>query len=217
MWVSGMTLGYVRHKEFSMKKSKLWLGALAATLVFAMTAAGCDDGGGGLETLPGDVTISPSADVSTGTDSNTYVVQTADIGGTITVTVSRAGYTGSVTSAPTPVITAPVPSTLGLAFTLISNNTAYSVARGTASAAEVVIPATYEGKPVTAIAEEGFQSYRAMTSVTIIDSSAFYDCRGLVSVTIGNGVTYIGNYAFNDCRGLASVTIPDIRKTARFT
>ena len=81
MWVSGMTLGYVRHKEFSMKKSKLWLGALAATLVFAMTAAGCDDGGGGLETLPGDVTISPSADVSTGTDSNTYVVQTADIDG----------------------------------------------------------------------------------------------------------------------------------------
>ena len=52
-----------------MKKNKLWLGVLAATLVFAMTSAGCDDGtaSGSGKTLEGDVTISPSANVTTGT------------------------------------------------------------------------------------------------------------------------------------------------------
>ncbi len=38
---------------------------------------------------------------------------------------------------------------------------------------------------------------------------AFYNCGGLTSVTIGNGVTSIGNYAFEGCSGLTSVTIPD--------
>ena len=38
---------------------------------------------------------------------------------------------------------------------------------------------------------------------------AFYNCSGLTSVTIGNGVTSIGNYAFSGCSGLTSVTIPD--------
>ena len=46
-------------------------------------------------------------------------------------------------------------------------------------------------------------------SVTNIGSYAFYCCRGLTSVTIGNGVTSIGEYAFCGCTGLTSVTIPD--------
>ena len=36
---------------------------------------------------------------------NTYIVQSADVGSTITVTVSRSGYSGSVTSAPTDSVT----------------------------------------------------------------------------------------------------------------
>ena len=46
-------------------------------------------------------------------------------------------------------------------------------------------------------------------SVTSIGDYAFYDCRGLTSVTIGNSVTSIGDYAFSGCSGLTSVTIPD--------
>jgi len=46
-------------------------------------------------------------------------------------------------------------------------------------------------------------------SVTSIGSYAFYDCRGLTSVTIGNSVTSIGNYAFDGCSGLTSITIPN--------
>ncbi len=42
-----------------------------------------------------------------------------------------------------------------------------------------------------------------------IGSSAFEDCEGLTSVTIGNSVTSIGSYAFEGCKGLTSITIPD--------
>lgn len=43
----------------------------------------------------------------------------------------------------------------------------------------------------------------------IICSDAFYNCRGLTSVTIGNSVTSIGVRAFSGCSGLTSITIPD--------
>jgi len=45
--------------------------------------------------------------------------------------------------------------------------------------------------------------------VTAIGDSAFYDCRGLESISIPNSVTSIGNWAFYDCFNLASITIPD--------
>ena len=41
-----------------------------------------------------------------GSNNNTYVPAASDVGSTITVTVTRAGYTGSVTSAPTATVTA---------------------------------------------------------------------------------------------------------------
>ncbi len=60
-----------------------------------------------------------------------------------------------------------------------------------------------------------FYDCKGLTSVTIgsgvtsIGEDAFYDCKGLTSVTIGSGVTSIGNYAFGGCSGLTSVEIPD--------
>jgi len=42
-----------------------------------------------------------------GTDSKTYIVQTADVGSVITVTVSRSGNSGSITSSPTAAVTNP--------------------------------------------------------------------------------------------------------------
>lgn len=44
--------------------------------------------------------------------------------------------------------------------------------------------------------------------VMSIGSSAFRNCSGHTSVTIGNSVTSIGANAFRDCSGLTSVTIP---------
>ena len=43
--------------------------------------------------------------------------------------------------------------------------------------------------------------------VTKIGNTAFYECSGLISVTIGSGVTSIGEGAFNGCSGLNSVII----------
>ncbi len=52
-----------------------------------------------------------------------------------------------------------------------------------------------------------------ITSGASIGDHAFYNCSGLTSVTIGNGVTSIGEYAFSSCSGLTSITIPDSVKS----
>ena len=49
----------------------------------------------------------------------------------------------------------------------------------------------------------------SLSNYTVIDNSAFYNCSGLTSLTIGNSVTSIGDNAFSGCSGLTSVTIPD--------
>ncbi len=46
-------------------------------------------------------------------------------------------------------------------------------------------------------------------SVTSIGEYAFWDCRGLTSVTIPNSVASIGSHAFYDCIGLTAVNIPN--------
>ena len=53
-------------------------------------------------------------------------------------------------------------------------------------------------------------TYNSRTySVTSIGYSAFYNCTGLTSITIGNSVTSIGIHAFAFCSGLTSITIPN--------
>ncbi len=42
-----------------------------------------------------------------------------------------------------------------------------------------------------------------------IGDDAFYNCKGLTSVTIPDSVTSIGSDAFRNCTGLTSITIPD--------
>ena len=45
--------------------------------------------------------------------------------------------------------------------------------------------------------------------ITEIKPYAFYECRGLSSITIHNNVTSIGNYAFYDCRNFSNLKIGD--------
>jgi hypothetical protein len=148
-----------------------------------------------------------------GTNSDTYDVQVADVGASITVTVTRSENSGSVTSIPTDVVVAIGAPTPGLAFILINNGTAYSVSKGTSTSPVVVIPAVHEGKPVTEIADSGFTSYENLTSiiipegVTSIGDGAFVGCYSLTSVIIPDSVTSIGDGAFSSCSGLTSITV----------
>jgi hypothetical protein len=90
----------------------------------------------------------------------------------------------------------------------------------------VIIPASIEDVPVTAIGGSVFvdrgvilgtgSSYSfPLTSVTIpqgvttVGFGAFDGCSSLTSVTIPDGVTTIGGYAFYGCSSLTSVTIPE--------
>ena len=187
------------------------LPALSGTVSISGTAQVGQTLTANTSSLSGNGTISyqwkRGGDSTIGTNSITYTVQTADIGSTITVTVIVPGYSGSVISTPTAMVRA-APA---LDFTLISNGTAYSVSQGTITDTVVIIPAVYNGLPVTAIADSGFTSYTAMTSIIMpsgvmnIGNYAFFNCSNLISVTILDGVTSIGNFAFSGCGNLASV------------
>ena len=84
---------------------------------------------------------------------------------------------------------------------------------------EVVIPESVEHEgtaySVTSIGESAFEDCSGLTSVTIgnsvtsIREYAFSYCSGLTSVSIGNSVTSIGSQAFYCCSGLTSVSIPN--------
>ena len=81
----------------------------------------------------------------------------------------------------------------------------------------VVIPetVTYNGTTysVTSIGDYAFYNCKGLTSVTIpssvtnIGADAFGYCSGLTSITIPNSVTSIGFSAFSGCSGLTSVDI----------
>jgi hypothetical protein len=101
-------------------------------------------------------------------------------------------------------------------FTLLDDGTYEIRARQNAILPDnVVIPSSHDGKPVTAIAREGFFQLRDIETVVIPDTvtnignRAFEHCTGLTSVTIGNGVTSIDQEVFCNCSSLTSITIPD--------
>ena len=84
---------------------------------------------------------------------------------------------------------------------------------GTCTDADVIIPDTYNGLPVTSIGDDAFRGCSSLTSITIPDSvtsigdDAFRGCSSLTSVTIGSGVTSIGDDAFYYCTSLTSITV----------
>ena len=84
----------------------------------------------------------------------------------------------------------------------------------TTYAGALVIPGIIGGYTVTSIANNLFQNYTTLTSITIpasvtsIGNFAFYDCTSLTSITFAadSQLTTIGAYAFAGCVSLATVT-----------
>ena len=105
-------------------------------------------------------------------------------------------------------------ATEGLIFDLI-DGVSYAVMEYVGTSAEVYIPSTYQGLPVTYIGDEAFYGCSSLTSIRIPDSvtsigyQAFEGCESLTSIVIPDSVTYIGWDAFSYCYGLTSIDIPD--------
>jgi len=112
---------------------------------------------------------------------------------------------------------------LGLAYTLLEDGTGYSVARGFATATDIVIPATYNFLPVKVIEQSAFINFTGLTTihipegVTTIGAYAFYGCENLTAISLPSTVTYIipgwniyETAAFYDCNSIASIDVhPD--------
>ncbi|MBQ9782468.1 MAG: leucine-rich repeat domain-containing protein [Clostridia bacterium] len=103
-----------------------------------------------------------------------------------------------------------------LTYAINEDNQSYSVIGiGTCTDSDIIIPSTYNNKPVTKIGDEAFRNCSTFTSITIpnsitkIGDYAFEDCVNLKSVTIGDSVISIGNGAFCNCNSLTSIVIPN--------
>ena len=110
----------------------------------------------------------------------------------------------------------------GLAFYPLDDGT-YGVGVGFANRlSNIVIPSSYNGKPVTTIVKYGFAndpdrsdfkcgnliSITLPNTITTIDYYAFRFCSSLTNINIPSSVTSIGDDAFNGCSSLASINIP---------
>ena len=77
---------------------------------------------------------------------------------------------------------------------------------------EVVIPDTYNGKPVVAIGLDGFRGFKTLEKITLgknvttIMSGAFLDCYNLTTIDFNNA-TNIGHVAFAYCVNLKTLTL----------
>ena len=103
-----------------------------------------------------------------------------------------------------------------LTFTLSDNGKSYILSDCVNSIeGEIVIPSSYNSKPVTNIDYRAFSDCTSLTGIIISDgitsvgNYAFSDCTSLTSITIPNSVTGISYRAFYNCTSLANITIPD--------
>ena len=128
---------------------------------------------------------------------------------TCTVTISKTAetYTAVYGEADAPVEP--------LIYLLLDNDT-YSVQANQEAElpSAIAIPATYEGKAVTMIADKAFENCASITSIDLpygikaIGEKAFSGCSGLSDLSLPETVETIGTRAFYGCTGIAEITIP---------
>lgn len=109
-----------------------------------------------------------------------------------------------------------VPGTpAGPEYILAPDGLSYIVTGATKNPVNLVIPATYQGLPVSGIAARSFNDNNVIESVVIgpnvieIGTGAFMDCHNLVSVTLPDSLLFIGGAAFYNCWDLETIELPD--------
>jgi hypothetical protein len=162
-----------------------------------------------------------------GTDQNSYRPVAADVGNTITVTVTASGNTGSVTSAPTTaVVVAPSSSLDAATITNASNLTAYITANcaggteqapkvmsftGAITAANLVTVRNAVNRAETYVIWDLSEITGSLTATAIgntIDADADTGRDRIKGLVVPAGFTYLDGEAFYGCTGLTSVTLP---------
>ena len=100
----------------------------------------------------------------------------------------------------------------GLKFTLHSNGKGYVVTgMGSCTDEHLVIPETYNGKPVVEIGPAAFEKNTRIktvivsNTVTSIRYDAFSNCSSLTSIVIPKNVTSVQSYAFFNCTALRHI------------
>jgi hypothetical protein len=117
-----------------------------------------------------------------------------------------------------------------LTFTLVDNDSAYSVSlritdfaeREVMSIPEIVIPATYKNLPVTEIGKEAFRRCKTLKDITIPDGIKnigyrAFSSTGLTKVVIPKTVEKFGDSVFAECSALESIKLPDGMKRIEST
>lgn len=100
-----------------------------------------------------------------------------------------------------------------LTFKMLTYRNEYAVISCEKDATEVVIPETYNGRPVYEIEREAFEGCTLLTSVVIPDTVkvisfyAFKDCVSLTSIVIPDSVKDIDGGAFQNCTALKDVKL----------
>lgn len=105
-------------------------------------------------------------------------------------------------------------------FTYSEFNGAYNIsAASTSVTGKVIIPDTYNGKPVTVITNSAFKDCVEITEVEIndrvevIETAAFQGCTALTKVTIGKSVREIYPNAFAGCNNLTSIIVESVSES----
>ncbi len=102
----------------------------------------------------------------------------------------------------------------GLHFELNADNDTYSVIGiGSCKDTAIVIPVTFNGKPVTKIASRAFENQNqirtvTMPSITEVGSYAFIGCKNITTLKMP-AVSVIGVSAFGECAKLTNLSMPD--------
>ncbi len=108
-----------------------------------------------------------------------------------------------------------IPMSHGLKLAKNSDDTYYVSRIGECTDETIIIPATYNGIPITKIGYRAFASATSFSAIELPDTivsigeGAFSGCTSLTTINLPEGLTTLGKEAFKDCTSLTSIALPD--------